>query len=176
MTWALESFKLFHFNGLLLSKVYIIQARKVQRSYRSWNRRAIRNFERKQLVDSKLTEGIWEILTWALESFKNFHFNGFLFSKVYIFQAKKIQRSYLSWNWRGIKNLERKHLSFQNWHKEFGKFWAENFKVSYCFALNGFLWAKYIFFQLKMYIRVIFHANEEGHKIWRGIDFASKLT
>ena len=110
LTWALESFKLFHLNGLLLSKVYIIQARKVQRSYRSWNRRAIRNFERKQLVDSKLTEGIWEILTWALESFNNFHFNGFLLSKVYIFQAKKIQRSYLSWKWRAMQNLERNRL------------------------------------------------------------------
>ena len=47
----------------------------------------------------------WQVLTWALESFTNFHFNGLLLSKVYIVQAKKVQRSYLSWNWRGIQNL-----------------------------------------------------------------------
>ena len=31
----------------------------------------------------------------------------FLLSKVYIVWTKKVQRSYLSWNWRGIQNLER---------------------------------------------------------------------
>ena len=49
----------------------------------------------------------WQILIWALESLKNFHFNGLLLSKVYLVWAKNVQRSYLSWNWRGIKNLER---------------------------------------------------------------------
>ena len=50
------------------------------------------------------------ILIRALESLKNFHFNGFLLSKVYIVWAKKVQRSYLSWSWRGIQNLERNRL------------------------------------------------------------------
>ena len=45
-------------------------------------------FER-ELVISKLTWRIWWILTWALESLKNFHFNGFLLSKVYIAWTKK---------------------------------------------------------------------------------------
>ena len=44
--------------------------------YKIW--RAVR------LVLSKLTRGIWQILTWAHESLKNFHFNGLLLSKVYI--------------------------------------------------------------------------------------------
>ena len=38
------------------------------------------------------------------------HFNVLLLSKVYIVWAKKVQRSYLSWNWRGIQNLERNQL------------------------------------------------------------------
>ena len=42
-----------------------------------------------ELVISKLTLRIWWILTWALESLKNFHFNGFLLSKVYIAWTKK---------------------------------------------------------------------------------------
>ena len=109
LTWALESLKNFHFNGFLLSKVFIVWTKKVQRSYLSWNWRGIQNFERNRLV-SKLTYGIWQILTWALESFIYFHFNGLLLSKVYIVQAKKVQRSYLSWNWRGIQNLERNRL------------------------------------------------------------------
>ena len=54
--------------------------------------------------------------------------NGFILSKVYIFWTKKVQRSYLSWNWRGIQNLERNHRP-QNWHKEFDKFWPEYLKV-----------------------------------------------
>ena len=59
---------------------------------------------------AKLTWGIWQILTWALESLKKFHFNVLLLSKVYIVWAKKVQRSYLSWNWREIQNLERNQL------------------------------------------------------------------
>ena len=97
-TWSLKS---FHFNGLLLSKVYILWGKKVQRNNLSWNwREPIQNLERNQLVASNLAEGIWENLTGALESLKNFHFNGLLLSKVYIVWAKKEQRNNLSWNWR----------------------------------------------------------------------------
>ena len=48
--------------------------------------------------------------TWALKRLKDFHFNGFFLSIVCIVWAKKVQRSYHSWNWRGIKNLERNQL------------------------------------------------------------------
>ena len=109
-TWALESLKNFHFNRLLLSKVYIVWARKVQRSYLSRNWKAIQNLERNRLVISKLTQGIWQTLTWALKSLKNFHFNRLFLGKVYIVWAKKVQRSYLSKNSRGMQNLERNRL------------------------------------------------------------------
>ena len=45
--------------------------------------------------------------------------------------------------WRGID------LSFQNWHKEFDKFWPEHSKFSKNVFLIGSLWAKYILFELK---------------------------
>ena len=106
MTWALKSFNNFHFNGLLLSKVYIVQAKKVQRSYLSWNWRGLQNLERNWLVVSKLTYAIWQVLTWALKSLKNFHFNRLLLSKLYIVWAKNVQRSYFSWNWRGMQNFK----------------------------------------------------------------------
>ena len=76
----------------------------------SWQWRMMQNFKRNWLVISKLTWGIWWILTWGLESLKNFHFNVLLLSKVYTFWAKKVQKSYLSWNWRWIHNLESKQL------------------------------------------------------------------
>ena len=50
-TWSLKS---FHFNGLLLSKVYILWAKKVQRNNLSWNWREIQNLERNQLAASNL--------------------------------------------------------------------------------------------------------------------------
>ena len=110
LTWALESLKNFPFNGLLLSKVYIVQAKKVKRSYLSWHWRVMQNLKRNWLVVSKLTWEIWRILTWALESLRNFHFNRLLLSKVYIVPAKKENRSYLSWHWRVMQNLKRNWL------------------------------------------------------------------
>ena len=70
--------------------------------------------------------------------------------------------------WRGID------LSFQNWHKEFDKFWPEHSKVSKIFTLIGSFWAKYILFELKNYRGVIFHETEEGYRIWRGIHLSFK--
>ena len=100
LTQALESIKNFHFNELLLSKVYIVWAKKVQRNNLSWNWRGKQNLERNWLVVSKLVWGIWQILTWVLKSLKDFHFNGLLLSKLCIVWTKNVQRSYLSWQWR----------------------------------------------------------------------------
>ena len=108
LTWVLESLKKSHFNGLLLIKAYIFCAKKVQRIYLSWNWIRIQNLERNRLFVSKLA--YWQILTWALESLKNLHFNGLLLSKVCFVSAKKVQRSYLAWNWRVIQNLKRNRL------------------------------------------------------------------
>ena len=154
----------------------LFKLKRVERSYLEWNWRVIQNLERNQLVVSKLTEGIWQILTWALKSFTNFHFNGLLLTKVFIVQTKKVLRIYLSWNWRGIQNLEWKQLAVSKLTYEIWKFWPEHFKVSTSLTLMGFFWAKYILLKLNMYIRVIFHETEEGCKIWSGIDFVPKLT
>ena len=68
--------------------------------------------------------------------------------------------------WRGID------LPFQNWHKEFDKFWPVHSKVSKNFTLMGSFWAKYILFELKKYRGVIFHDTEEWCKIWRKTDLS----
>ena len=38
---------------------------------------------------------------------QKFHFNGQFFSKLYEFWAKKIQRSYFSWHWTVMQNLNK---------------------------------------------------------------------
>ena len=90
---ALKSLK--NFNVLLLRRLYAVWAKEGQRSYRSWHWRVMQNLERNWLVVSKLIWGIWQILTQALESFKNLHFNGPFLTKIYNVWAKKVQRNYV---------------------------------------------------------------------------------
>ena len=130
----------------------------------------MQKLKRNRLVISKLTWGIWRILTQALESLKNFHFNGFLLSKVYIVWAKKYRGIVFHETEEGYKIWGGIDLSFKNWHKEFDKFWPEHSKVSKIFTLVGSFWAKYILFELKKYRGVIFHDIEEWCKIWRKTD------
>ena len=76
----------------------------------SWQWRMMQNLKRNWLVSSKLTWGIWRILTWALKNLKNLHFNGLLLTKVYNVWAKKVQRSYVWWHWRLMQNLKENWL------------------------------------------------------------------
>ena len=55
---ALKNLKNLHFNGLLLNKVYNVGGKKVQKSY-IW----MQNLKENWLVFSKMTWGIWQILT-----------------------------------------------------------------------------------------------------------------
>ena len=57
MIWALKSLKNFHCNGLLLSKVYIVWATKVQRSYLWWHWGVMQILKKNWLVLWKKT---WE--------------------------------------------------------------------------------------------------------------------
>ena len=116
---------------LLLLKVYKISAKKVERSYVSWQWRMMQRLKRNWLVVLKLTWGIWQILTQALNSLKNLHFNKLLLTKVYnVWAKKKAQRSYLSWHWRTVKTFEKKLTcglendtrNFANFHQSTRKF------------------------------------------------------
>ena len=103
---------------------------------------------------------------------KTFNLMGSFWAKYILFEVKKYRGVVFHETeerykiWRGID------LSFQNWHKEFDKFWPEHSKVWKIFTLMRFFWAKYIFFELQKYRGVIFHETEEGFKIWRGIDLS----
>ena len=75
----------------------------------SWQWKKMQNWKKKWLVVSKLTWGIWQILTGALENLKNLHFNGLFLIKVYNVWTKEVQRRYIWWHWRLMQNLK------ENW-------------------------------------------------------------
>ena len=70
------------------------------------------------------------ILTWALKSLKNLHFEWFLLCKVFNVWIKKVWKSYLSWHWRVMQIWRKTDLWFGKWHDGFGKFSPEHSKVS----------------------------------------------
>ena len=111
MIWALKILKISTLIGSFCAKYITFDLKNVQRSYLTWHWRVMQNLESNWLVVSKLTWGICQILNRALESLKIFHFNGFLLSKIYIAWAEKMRRSYLSWHWRVMQNLERNLLA-----------------------------------------------------------------
>ena len=70
------------------------------------------------------------ILTWALKSLENLHFDWFLLCKVFNVWIKKVRKSYLSWHWRVMQIWRKTDLWFGKWHDGFGKFSPEHSKVS----------------------------------------------
>ena len=71
LTRALKkSKKSFCFNWLLVTKVYIVWATKVQRSYHSWHWGVMRIWGKDWLVVWKKTWEIWQIFTRGLQSIK----------------------------------------------------------------------------------------------------------
>ena len=70
LTWAFESLKNLCFNWLLVIKVYIALATKVQTSYLSWHWRVMQILRKNWPVVWKKTWEIWQFFTRALESVK----------------------------------------------------------------------------------------------------------
>ena len=101
---------------------------------------------------------------------KNFILMCSFWAKYILFELKKYRGVIFHETEEGYKIWREIDLSFQNWHKEFDKFWPEHSKVSKIFTLMGSFWAKYTLFELKKYKGVIFHETAEGYKIWGGIN------
>ena len=74
---------------------------------------------------------------------------GFFWAKYILFKLKKYRGVIFHETEDGYKIWRGIDLSFEDWHKEFDKFWPEQSKVSKIFTLIGSLWAKYILFELK---------------------------
>ena len=93
----------------------------------------------------------------------NLYFDRLLLLKVYKILAKKVQRSYVSWFWRVMKNLKKNRFVVLKMTRIWWSF-IRAFKV--CTLIGSFC-AKYITFDLKKYRGVICHDNEESCKIWK---------
>ena len=73
--------------------------------------------------------------------------------------------------WKGI------NLSFQNWYKEFDKFWPEHLNVSKVFTLMGPFRAKYVLFEPRKVQRSCLSWNRKGIvNLKRNGIVVSKLT
>ena len=109
--------------GYFCWKYIKFQLKKVWRKYVSWYQRVVQNLKKNLFFVSKMTR-IWWILIRTQKSLKKLHFDWSLLCKVCNVWPKKVQRSYISWDWKFMKNLEK------SWLEEFGKFWLEHSKVS----------------------------------------------
>ena len=127
----------------------------------------MQNLKENWLVLSKMTWGIWQIFTRALESLKIGTLMGFFCPKLKMHELKIYwgvmchENEEWSKNWRGI------NFSVQNWHDQFEEFWPEHSKISNIFTLMGCLWPNYIMFELKKYRGVMFDGTEYWCKIWK---------
>ena len=109
MTRALESLKNFHFNRLLLSKVYIVWAKKVQRSYLSWHWRVMQNLKKNWLVAWKMTRNFANFHQ-STRKCQNWNFDKIFLSKVENVWASNLQWSCVSWQWRVTQKVKRNWL------------------------------------------------------------------
>ena len=148
MTQTLERLKNFHFNTLLLGKLFIVWAKKVQRSYLSWHWGMIQTLERNRLVVSKLHE-----------QFDKFWPEHLKVSKTFLLRVMAMKND--------AKFEEELTCYFKIYNREFNKFWPKHLKFSNIFTLMSSFWARYILFELKKYRGVIFHDTEEWCKVWR---------
>ena len=131
-TRALESLKHFHFNVLLLRKVYIVWAKKYREvifhdtedEYKIWRGidLSIQNWH-------KEFDKFWPEHSIASESFT---LMGFFWVKYILFELKKYRGVIFHDTEEGYKIWWGINLLFQNWHKEFNKFWLSSRKSQKC--------------------------------------------
>ena len=125
--------KNWDFYWVLSFKVQNVWAKNLQGSYVSWQWRMIQNLKRNWLVSSKLTWGIWRILTQALENLKNLLFNWLLWPKYIMFELKNYRGVMFDGTKDWCKIWRKTDLWFLKWHKEFGKFWFTDWKIAISF-------------------------------------------
>ena len=167
---ALKSLKNLHFDWFLAWKVCNAWSKKSTEKLSFMTLGSDVKFEGNWLLLSKMTWGIWEIFTRALESLKIGTLMGFFCSKLKMYELKTyVKWTYASRQWRMMQKLKRNWLV--SWHLEFDQFWFDYSKISKICTLIGCLWPKYIMFELKKYRGVMFDCIEYWYKIWRKTDF-----
>ena len=107
MTRALKNLKNLHFNGLVLTKVYNVSVKKVERSYVWLHSRLIQSLKKNWLVIPKI--GMRNLENFHQSTWKspNWDLDGILLSKVENLWPSKVHGSYMSWQWRMRQKLKR---------------------------------------------------------------------
>ena len=96
---------------------------------------------------------------------QKFHFDGLFLSKVYEVWGKKIQRSYLSWHWTVMQNLNKlRPCGFKNGMRNWENFDESTQSLKTC-TLMGSFFQKHIMFQLENFRGIICHDIEGWCKI-----------
>ena len=111
--------------------------------------RVMQNFKKNWLLLSKMTWGISEIFTRALEKLKIGTLMGFFCPKLKMHELKIYWGVMWHENEEWCKNWREIDYSVQNWHEQFDKFWLKHSKISKICNLMGFFWTKYIMLELK---------------------------
>ena len=127
----------------------------------------MQNLKENWLLLSKMTWGIWEIFTRALESLKIGTLMGFFCPKLKMHELKIYWGVMWHENEEWCKNWREIDYSVQNWHEQFDKFWLKHSKISKICNLMGFFWTKYIMFDLQKCRGVMFGSTEYWCNIWR---------
>ena len=130
--------------------------------------------------DAKFEEKLTCCLENDMRNFANFHqstwkcqnwnFDKIFLSKVENVWASNLQWSCVSWQWRVTQKFKRNWLAVLKltWTSQILTRAPNSLKNYFC--LIGFLWPKYILFELQKYRGVIFHDTEEICKVWRKTD------
>ena len=96
----------------------------------SWQWRTMQSWKKSWLIVSKLTWGIWRILTGALENLKYLHFNGLFLIKVYHVRSKKCSGVMFDDTEDWCKIWRNTDLCFQKWHEEFWQIFVQRLENS----------------------------------------------
>ena len=105
---ALNNLKICNLMGYFCLK-HNASARKFQRNYVSWHWKLMQNLSENWLVTWKMTRNLvnFHVSSWKSE---NLHFDWIHLSKAYKYLDEKVQKSYVSWNWRVMQSLKKNWL------------------------------------------------------------------
>ena len=126
---------------------------------------------------SKLTSGIWQFSSEHLKASKIFVLMCSFWAKYILFELRMYIGVILQETEKGYKIWRWIDLSFQNWYKEFDKFWPQHLKVSKFFTLMGPFRAKYVLSELREVQRSCLSWTRRGIQyLERNRIVVSKLT
>ena len=130
---TLKYLKNLQFNGLLLTNVYNVWAKKVQSSYVWWPSRLIKGLKENWLALPKMTKEIWQLFTRALESLKIETLMASFLSKVENIWAYDNEELCKIWRGIDLRSLTNFDLSPQ-----------KSQKFALICTLMGCFWLKYM--------------------------------